>query len=104
MLLICRWLTQPHRNAIIHGEFLLQQPSENEVTQQHDPKQPRTGLGYGRRADGSMNWLPLAVGAAAVVVLVMMFMPSRDTTGPVMRDAQPPGSTTSPGTTPAPQK
>ena len=52
------------------------------MTQQHDPDQPRTG--YGRRAGGGMNWLPLALGAVAVVVAIMMFMPSRDTTAPDM--------------------
>jgi hypothetical protein len=68
------------------------------VTHQHDPKQPRTGLGYGRRADGSFSWLPIAIGAAIIVALIMMFMPSRDTTGPRTTETTP--SVNRPVTTP----
>ena len=86
------------------------------MTYQNDPDRPRAG--YGRRTDGSMSWLPFAIGAAVVVALIMMFMPSRDTTGPrttqtapsattkpVTTPPSPPANTPGPSTpTPAPQK
>ena len=85
------------------------------MTYQNDPNRPRTG--YGRRADGSMSWLPIAIAAAVVVALIMMFMPSRDTTGPrttettpratkpVTAPPSPPANTPGPTTpAPAPQK
>ena len=85
------------------------------MTYQNDPNRPRTG--YGRRADGSISWLPIAIGAAVIVALILMFMPSRDTTGPrttettpsatkpvnkpVTTPSSPPANTPGP-TTPAP--
>ena len=76
------------------------------MTYQNDPNRPpRTGLGYGRRADGSISWLPIAIGAAIVVALIAMFWPSRDTTGPRTTETTPrvntPGPVT-PAPTPAP--
>jgi len=55
--------------------------------QSEDPNRSRTG--YGRRADGSMSWLPIAIAAAVIVALIMMFMPSRDTTGPRTTETMP---------------
>ena len=66
------------------------------MTHQNDPNRSRTG--YGRRADGSMTWLPIAIAAAVIVALIMMFMPSRDTTGPRTTETTP--SATRPVTTP----
>ena len=68
-----------------------------------------TKLGNGRRADGGFAWWPLALGAAFVVALVLMFLPARDTPGPrttdtsprVERPVTPPASAPAP-TTPAP--
>ena len=59
------------------------------MTYQNDPDRGRNSTSHGRRADGSFNWLPLAIGAAIVVALVMMFMPTRDTTGPRTTDTAP---------------
>ena len=39
------------------------------MTYQNDPDRPRAG--YGRRTDGSMSWLPFAIGAAVVVALIL---------------------------------
>ena len=52
------------------------------MTYQNDPDRPRsTGPGFGRNAEGGMSWLPIALAAAVVVALFLMFMPSRDTAG-----------------------
>jgi hypothetical protein len=66
------------------------------MTYQNDPNRPRPG--YGRRADGSMSWLPVAIAAAVIVALILMFMPSRDTAGPRTTETTP--SATKPVTTP----
>ena len=72
------------------------------MTYQNDPNRQRTG--YGRRADGSFSWLPIAIGAAVIVALILMFMPSRDTTGPRTTETTPSASrpvTTPPSSPPA---
>jgi hypothetical protein len=89
------------------------------MTHQNDPNRSRTA--YGRRADGSFSWLPIAIAAAVIVALIMMFMPSWDTTGPRTTETKPsanrpvktppstpaanaPAPTTPAPTAPAPQK
>ena len=78
------------------------------MTQQHDPnRRDGSRFGYKRNADGTFNWIPLALGVVAVVALFLLLMPSRDTVGPRTTETapnvtKPVTPTTPPNNNPAP--
>jgi hypothetical protein len=78
------------------------------MTYQNDPNR-RDGrrFGYTRKAEGGMNWLPLALGLVAVVALFLLLMPGNDTVGPRTTEnapnvTKPVTPTTPPSNNPAP--
>ena len=78
------------------------------MTYQNDPnRRNERHFGYGRNTDGSMNWLPIALGVLAVVALLLLLMPDSDTVGPRTTEnapnvTKPVTPTTPPNNNPAP--
>ena len=58
------------------------------MTYQNDPNR-RPGSRFGYTRNGSMNWLPIALGVAAVVALFLLLMPRSDTVGPRTTETAP---------------
>jgi hypothetical protein len=86
------------------------------MTYQNDPnRRDSSRFGYGRRADGTVNWMPIALALVVIAALVLVFMPSRDKIGPRTTEtapsvnkpitpATPPANNSPPAPSPGPAK
>ena len=60
------------------------------MTYQNDPNRGDSiRFGYGRRAEGTVNWMPIALALVVIAALVLVFMPTRDKTGPRTTETAP---------------